>query len=563
MTLAETLLYALRDHGAGEIFGIPGDFVLPFFRVMEERAILPLYTLSHEPAVGFAADAAGRVRTTLGVAAVTYGAGALNLVNATACAYAEKSPLVVISGAPGVGERTSELLLHHQSKTLESQLHIFREITCAQAVLDDPERAPAEIARALQRCREWSQPVYIELPRDMVDAPCAPVVRLAPTPVDQEVVEACADEILDTLLRARTPVLMVGVEVRRYGLEAKAATLARRLALPVVTSFMGRGLLADTEPAPLGTYLGAAGEPAITELVENSDGLLLLGVILSDSNLAASARRIDLRRTIQALNRRVTLGYHTYAPVPLEALVDALLARAPARPAPERQINVPKVGYPRGLPSDDAALTPEDIACAVNDFMDRHGSLPIAADMGDCVFTAMRIAYTHLTAPGYYATMGYGVPAGLGLQASMGVRPLILVGDGAFQMTGFELGNCRRYGWDPIVIVFNNRGWEMLRAILPGHQFNDLPEWRFAELANILGGQGIRVATRRELATALEQAATVRGRFVLIEARLAPGTISRTLARYIAASQRRQANRPSASANSRLSTETSSSHSSA
>ena len=80
MNLAEALLNALADHGAGEIFGIPGDFALPFFKVIEESKILPLYTLSHEPSVGFAADATGRVNSTLGVAAVTYGAGALNMV---------------------------------------------------------------------------------------------------------------------------------------------------------------------------------------------------------------------------------------------------------------------------------------------------------------------------------------------------------------------------------------------------------------------------------------------------------------------------------------------------
>jgi len=61
MNVGESLLRALRDHGAQQVFGIPGDFVLPFFKVVEESAILPLYTLSHEPSVGFAADAAARV----------------------------------------------------------------------------------------------------------------------------------------------------------------------------------------------------------------------------------------------------------------------------------------------------------------------------------------------------------------------------------------------------------------------------------------------------------------------------------------------------------------------
>src|SRR5690242_18008695 len=108
-TLAISLLQGLKAHGAREIFGIPGDFVLPFFKVVEDSAILPHYTLSHEPAVGFAADAAARYNCGLGVAAVTYGAGAFNVVNAVAGAYAERSPVVVISGAPGARERASGL----------------------------------------------------------------------------------------------------------------------------------------------------------------------------------------------------------------------------------------------------------------------------------------------------------------------------------------------------------------------------------------------------------------------------------------------------------------------
>ena len=82
--LSHTLLEALKQHGAREMFGIPGDFVLAFFQQAIDAGILPLYTLSHEPAVGFAADASARFHTRLGVAVVTYGAGALNMVNAVA-----------------------------------------------------------------------------------------------------------------------------------------------------------------------------------------------------------------------------------------------------------------------------------------------------------------------------------------------------------------------------------------------------------------------------------------------------------------------------------------------
>ena len=97
MRAAEALLSALRDAGARKIFGIPGDFALPLFEVIERTQVLPLYTLSHEPAVGFAADAAVRFHGGLGVATITYGAGAFNLVNSIAGAYAERSPVVVLS----------------------------------------------------------------------------------------------------------------------------------------------------------------------------------------------------------------------------------------------------------------------------------------------------------------------------------------------------------------------------------------------------------------------------------------------------------------------------------
>ena len=530
-TLGTALLEALRAHGAREIFGIPGDFVLPFCKAIEESGTLPFYTLSHEPAVGFAADAAARFHGSISVAVVTWGAGAFNLVNPIAGAFAERSPVVVISGAPGVPERAAGWQLHHMARALDTQVRVFREITCDQAILDDPARAAGEIARVLRSAREYSLPVYIELPRDMAGAETGPVEVLAHRPADPDALAECAGEILLRLGAARRPVMMVDVETRRYGVEDKAAALARALGIPVVTTFMGRGLLSAHPDVVRGTYLGAAGDPAVTALVEGSDGLLLLGVILSDVNFGVSVRKVDIRRAMLAINREVRVGHHSYAAIPLDDLLDALLARAPA---PGAAGPAPPPAPVSTLVADDAALQPSDIAAAVNDLFARHGPMPIAADMGDCLFTAMEIGNAPLVAPGYYAGMGFGVPAGLGAGVATGERVLVLVGDGAFQMTGFELGNCRRYGWDPIVVVFNNTGWEMLRVFQPESRFNNLDDWRFAELARPLGGEGVRVGTRRELACALARAHATRGKFQLIEAMLPRGATSGTLARFVA-----------------------------
>ena len=530
MNLAESLLNGLKNYGVAEIFGIPGDFALPLFKVIEESGILPLYTLSHEPALGFAADAAARFHSKPSVAAVTYGAGAFNMVNPVAAAYAERSPVVVISGGPGAADRRTGLLVHHQAKRLSSQMEMFKEVTCAQTILDDPETAPKEIARVLRNCIIESRPVYIEVPRDQVFEPCVGV-PLLPTQVetDSEALAACVDESIAKINTASSPVLMVGVEIRRYGLEHEVIALSRKLGIPVVTTFMGRGLLAG-EDAPLqGTYMGIAGDQELTAMVEQSDALILLGVILSDTNFGISEKKIDLRKTILACDGQVSLGYHTYPNMPLPAFVAALNKQ----PGTKQAQSARHIQYPADLQADDSAITPTDIARAVNDVFRKYETMPIAADMGDCLFTALDIENTELVAPGYYATMGFGVPSGLGVQAATGKRPLIMVGDGAFQMTGWELLNCRRYAWNPIVLLFNNRSWEMLRAFQPESGFNDLDELNYADIANSLGGNGRRVKTRKALQQALEDAIGQTDRFQMIEIMLERGQLSQTLSRFV------------------------------
>jgi indolepyruvate decarboxylase len=529
MKLAHALLTALKDYGATEIFGIPGDFALPFFKEIEASAILPLHTLSHEPAVGFAADAAARYRSGLSVAAVTYGAGALNMVNPAAQAYAEKSPVVIVSGAPGARERSLGLGLHHQVKHLDSQLAIYREVTAAQAVLDDAETAPAEIARVLTVAREMSRPVYIEFPRDMVEAEVGPVPTFTPWRHEPDAAKAAAAEIMARLKGAERPALVLCVEVRRYGIERKVALLAERLAIPTATTFMARGILAGTAAPLVGTYLGLAGEEPIRDAIEGADALLMLGVILCDTSFGVSKTVLDPRRMIHAFDREVRFPFHTYANVPLEALVDALLAIAEPLGNARRTF---RPNYPTGLTRDGEPIKPADIAAAVNDLFARHGKMAIASDMGDCLFTAMDIVYTELVAPAYYATMGPGVPMGLGLEAASGRRPLILVGDGAFQMTGWELGNARRLGLRPIVLLFNNTSWGMLKAFQAGTGYNDLDDWRFADMAASLGGKGRRVATRAELADALEAAYADTGDWHLIEIMIPRGVFSPTLSRF-------------------------------
>ncbi len=536
MTLGLALLRALKNHGAQEIFGIPGDFILPLFKQIEESNILPLVTLSHEPALGFAADAAARMHCGLGVVAVTYGAGALNVVNAVASAYAERSPLVILAGCPGEVEAHSGLVLHHQVRHIDSQWRIFSEITCDQVRLSNPETAPQDIARVLRNCLELSQPVLIEVPRDMTLHPMAEVPVLPPSAFSADAVAECADEWMARIQAAKRPVLVVDVEVRRFGIEARVAELARRLQLPVLTTFMGRGLLADdgvhSGVQLHGTYLGVAGAPETSALLDDSDLPVMLGAILSDNNFGVSAQRMDFRRALIAAHREARVGHHLYQNIPLAALVEALLERAPAAGQRAAHAAPPKLEYPTGLVADDAPVCAADLSRALNDRILAHGPMNIVSDIGDCLFAAMELMPTPLVAPGYYATMGFGVPAGIGAQVATGQRSLILVGDGAFQMTGWELGNCPRLGLDPIVIVLNNQTWEMIRAFQTESRCAALGDWHLADAADALGGRGHRVHTRAQFKAALDAAYAERGRFQLIELMVPPGDSTPTLRRF-------------------------------
>lgn len=531
--LAERLLHALKNHGAKAVFGIPGDYALPLFRAIERSGILPLYTLSHEPAVAFAADAAARISRGIGVAAVTYGTGGLNLINGVAGAYAERSPVVVISSAPALTKSWPAVSRHHQVRRPDSQLRVFREVTCAQAVLNDPVTAPELIARTLRECKRQSLPVYLEIPSDMPLRASAPVDDRHPEEPETEAVAECAAEIAALVRSAERPVLMIGVEVRRFGVEAEVADLARRANMPVVTSLMGRGVAVAQSINSMGSYLGLAGDPEITDLVEESDALILLGVILCDTNLGVPAHRLDLRRVVHAFGGEVRIAHHVYPKVPLKSLVRALFRHAPAPAADAKQAGPGKRQASRSFVADGNGVRSSDIAPAINNLFSGRGVLPLACDAGDSLFISLEIDHADLIAQAYYASMGFGVPAAFGIQAATGMRPLVLVGDGAFAMTGWELGNCQRYGFDPIVVVLNNRSWEMLRVFSPESRFNDLSDWHFADLAQSLGGHGVRVRSRRELSIALEEAWRERGKFQLIEVMLERGDASDTMREFV------------------------------
>src|SRR5262249_10587569 len=258
-SIGQYLIRRLRDYGVTHVFGIPGDYVLGFYDMLE-RSPLKIINTCDEQGAGFAADAYARVRG-LGAVCVTYCVGGLKVANPIAGAFAEKSPVVIISGAPGMRERAKNPLLHHKVREFDTQKRVFEQLTVASTVLSDPQTAFQEIDRVLHAALRFKRPVYIELPRDQVSVPGIPhhkTVEIHERSNPQSLREALA-EAEKMIQQARQPVILADVEVHRFGLQEQVIKLARKTNIPVAATVLGKSVIGEQHPFYLGIYEGAMG----------------------------------------------------------------------------------------------------------------------------------------------------------------------------------------------------------------------------------------------------------------------------------------------------------------
>jgi indolepyruvate/phenylpyruvate decarboxylase len=526
--LADYLFGRLKELGVDTTFGIPGDFVLPLYAA-QERCGLKTIVMTHEPSVGFAADAYARLRG-LGVALVTYGAGGLNMINSVALAYAEESPLLVISGSPETRFRSQPAMLHHCVKEFDTQYKVFAEVTVAQTLLDNPKTAQEQIEAVLERVLKMSRPGYIEIPRDMVNTEID-IQDRAPRSVEGEspAVLDAVGEIIQRLKASKRPVLLVGAEVSRFKMKEKVVELAELLNIPVITSILGKSSFPESNKNFIGNYFGRFGDTGVREYVESADCILNIGAVLTEMETGGYTANLPAEKLIQIIARQASCGYKNYQCIDLKSFVDSLLEEL------KREETVPRFELPqvekeeaRGSASSDNLMV-ADIIQVLNKFL--TDDYLVASDVGDCLYAGLSLKTDTFIAPGYYSSMGFGVPAGIGAQiAQPEKRAVILVGDGAFQMTGLEMSTAAKQGINPIVIVFNNALYGMLRFIDQQRDYYDLPKWDYAALAKAVGGDGVVARTKGEFEAALENAHKS-NKIFLIDAQIPQSDISPTLTR--------------------------------
>ncbi|MET0866397.1 MAG: thiamine pyrophosphate-binding protein [Nakamurella sp.] len=517
-TVADYLLDRLAELGVDTMFGVPGDYSLGLLdHVVRHRKVEWVGT-SNELNAGYAADGYGRLR---GIAALctTFGVGELSAINAITGSYAEFVPVVHVVGAPKTAAQTAHKMVHHTlgDGIFTHFLAMHADITCAQAALT-ADQATAEIDRVLATVRDRHLPGYLLVPADVaelvVDPPSAPL----PAPISRTDPAAAAafaraaSDLLGTASSSADVSVLVGLLAHRLGAADELAELLAAGHLPHATSLWAKSLADESAPTFVGTYAGAASDEATRRVVEDAPVLIVAGVQFTDLNTGLFSQQITRSRTIEIGAVSSSVGATTFEPLDLRdalarliPLVSELAGTRPSGPARPVPMTVPTGS------EDPTPLTQQLLWDQVAGFL-RAGDI-VLADQGTCFYgMGTRRLPSGVTFVGQplWASIGYTLPALLGVGlAEPGRRGVLLIGDGAAQMTVQELATIFRHGLTPVVIVVDNDGYTVERAIHgPMEPYNDISHWDWTSAPAFFGGEAdtARVKTVGELRTALERA---------------------------------------------------------
>lgn len=547
-TVAEYLAQRLYEIGVRHLFSIPGDYLIPFLRTVEDIGKIQRIGNTNEMEAGYAADGYARIHG-IGAVAVTYGVGALSLLNTIAGAYVEKVPIVVINGSPAMYKRLEDrdtgLLWHHMMDDGESRdLRIYENITAAAVLVDNPFRATLDIDFALSACLTDQQPVYLEMLEDVYDIPCQPPDKPLPRKPIQSIpanVEAAVTTAAAKIIAAKNPVIWGGPEVQRQKQQDAFEAFVAQTRIPFTTSLTGKSIVSEDNPLFAGVFDGKATNAQTAALVNASDCLIALGAWPTDFNLlgVVAGEEAGTRPwgddEINALRGSVRIGTGYYPQVNLSDFIAGLTEALSTchyhcpvvfKPAPPPPVPLPK-------PTD--ALTFDNFFARMKSFVNEKNV--IVSDIGFSVLGAMDIPMrvrSGFVAQGVWGSIGYAAPASMGVKyAQPGKRPIVFAGDGAFHMTIQAIGTLVQLNQNPVIFVMNNgiygvEQWLVNPAVFipPGDPsavlpINRLQRWEFSKLTEVfMGGDGYRVSTMDELERALTQIEKKPRRLAIVDVRL-------------------------------------------
>ncbi|WP_330182333.1 alpha-keto acid decarboxylase family protein [Nocardia sp. NBC_01503] len=525
--VGDYLLDRLHELGVTEIFGVPGDFNLQFLDHVVRHPGLRWVGSANELNAGYAADGYARLRG-IGAVVTTYGVGELSAVNAIAGSYAEYVPVVHIVGVPAKDIQANHRIIHH---TLgDGDFHHFRriaaEVTCAQADLGAAD-ACQEIDRVLNSVLVHRRPGYLMLATDTarmaVDPPTA---RLSP-PADfsSDGARAAFAVAAREFLAERRVTILADIFVNRIGATDQLRGLLASGDLPYATLAWGKTLVDESTPNFLGVYTGAASPESVRAAVEDAERLVTVGVQYTDSITAGFSHRIDPRRTIDIGPERTVIGgVDAFAPLSLTAALEVLTDLTEEFADPDKTMPTADV-IPMVTDANETPLTQATLWPLIAGALDNNNV--VVADQGSAFFglatLRMPTGITFMGQP-LWGSIGYALPAALGAGlACPDRRAVLVIGDGAAQLSIQELGTWIRERLTGVIVLVDNDGYAIERAIHgPNAPYNDIAPWRWSELPHAFGGDEDSVLTLRattvgELRECLEVAAAAQDCLVFLQ----------------------------------------------
>jgi alpha-keto-acid decarboxylase len=524
-TVGDYLLDRLAELGVSEIFGVPGDYNLAFLDHIVAHPTIRWVGCANELNAGYAADGYGRLR---GMAAVvtTFGVGELSAANAIAGSYAEHVPVVHIVGGPSKDAQGTRRALHHSlgDGDFEHFFRISREITCAQANLM-PATACREIDRVLSEVREQKRPGYILLSTDVARFPTEPPGAALPRYTGGTSPRALAMfvEAATQLIADHQLTVLADLLVHRLQAVKELEALLAADVVPHATLMWGKSLLDESSPTFLGIYAGSASAEWVRTAIEQAPVLVTAGVVFTDMVSGFFSQRIDPARTIDVGQYQSSVAGEVFAPLEMGAALEALSTILVRRGITSPPVASPPAEPLPPPPPRDQPLTQKMVWDRLCEAL-TPGNV-VLADQGTSFYGMADHRLPHgVTFIGQplWGSIGYTLPAAVGAAvAHPERRTVLLIGDGAAQLTVQELGTFSREGLSPVIVVVNNDGYTVERAIHgETAPYNDIVSWKWTDIPNALGAANhlaFRAQTYGELDDAFNGAAQHKDHMVFVE----------------------------------------------
>ncbi len=511
-TVADYLLDRLAGCGIGHLFGVPGDYNLQFLDHVIDHPTLRWVGCANELNAAYAADGYARM-SGAGALLTTFGVGELSAINGIAGSYAEYVPVLHIVGAPCSAAQQRGELMHHTLGDGDFR-HFYRmsqAISAASAILDE-QNACFEIDRVLGEMLAARRPGYIMLPADVAKKTAIPPTQALALPVHEAqsgVETAFRYHARQCLMNSRRIALLADFLAGRFGLRPLLQRWMAETPIAHATLLMGKGLFDEQHPNFVGTYSAGASSKEVRQAIEDADRVICVGTRFVDTLTAGFTQQLPAERTLEIQPYASRIG-ETWFNLPMAQAVSTLrelCLECAFAPPPTRSAGQP-------VRIDKGELTQESFWQTLQQYL-KPGDI-ILVDQGTAAFGAAALSLpdgAEVVLQPLWGSIGYSLPAAFGAQTACPDRRVILIiGDGAAQLTIQEMGSMLRDGQAPVILLLNNDGYTVERAIHGAAQrYNDIANWNWTQIPPALNAaqqaECWRVTQAIQLAEVLERLA--------------------------------------------------------